>query len=585
MFSILKRMTTLAGEYKKNLIIAYVVSVFEAVAEKIPILMILYALIKIVDKTLNITHVWSVLAVVLGSLIVTVIFRYFRDKNQSGIGVLIFARERLKLGDKIKKFPMSYFSEDNIGNLSAVVSSDMKFIEEQGINQLAKITTSAISLLVTIVMLAIFNMYVAFIMVLTCLLVGCVFIVMQKIAKEHSFQIQEMQKAATSAVIEYIKGMQVIKAFHLVGDKQKRTTASYKSLSVSQFEYERNFIVPLVIAETIIAISIGGIICFASVSVLNGSMNLSMMLMLGIFAFEIYRPLNSLVSNSAEIRVMEACMNRYEKAINEPVIWDSGKKIEILDSQIEFKNVSFSYDSKPVIQNMSFVAKGKSMTALVGISGCGKTTVTNLIARFWDIKEGQILIGGVNTYNMSYEQLMSNISIVFQKVYLFQDTIYNNIAFGNANATKEQVMAAAKKARCYEFIKEMPEGFNTVIGEGGATLSGGEKQRLSIARAILKDAPIVLLDEATASVDPDNEHYIKEAISELVTNKTLLVIAHKLSTIKAADQILVIEEGRISASGTHRELVTREGLYQKLWEKNVRSMNFKIKAEEENGKA
>ena len=577
MLSILRRMTALAGDYKKNLMIAYVVSVIEAIAEKVPVFMILYALIKIVDKTLEINDFWIVLGVVSGSLILTVVFRYIRDKNQSGIGVLIFARERLKLGDQIRKFPMSYFTEDNVGNLSAVVSSDMKFIEEQGMNQLAKITTSIISLLVTSVMLAFFSPSVALIMVLTCLLVGGVFMVIQKIAKKHSFQVQEMQKAATSAVIEYIKGMQVIKAFHLLGDKQKRTNTAYQNLSDSQYAYERNFIGPLVMAEVLIALSIGVIICFASVSVINGSMNLSLMMMLGIFSFEIYRPLNHLVVTSADVRVMEACMDRYEKAVNEPVIWDSEKEMKVLSSEIEFKNVSFSYDSNPVINNMSFVAREKSMTALVGLSGCGKTTVTNLIARFWDVDEGQIEIGGVNIKEMSYQQLMSKISMVFQQVYLFQDTVFNNIAFGNVNATKEQVIDAARKARCDEFVEAMPEGFETVIGEGGATLSGGEKQRISIARAILKDAPIVLLDEATASVDPDNEHYIQAAINALVTNKTLLVIAHKLSTIKTADQILVIEAGRIMDTGTHQELIGRAGLYQTLWEKNIRSMNFRIK--------
>lgn len=576
MLSILKRMTSLAGEYKKNLMIAYIVSIFETFAEKVPIFMILYALMKIIKKTLEQKDFWIILAVVLGSIIAAVIFRYIRDKNQSGIGVLIFARERLNLGDKIKRFPMSYFTEGNIGNLSAVVSSDMKFIEEQGMNQLAKITTSAVSLLVTIFMLAYFSPLIALTMVITCILVGFVFLKIQKISKEHSQVVQETQKTVISAVIEYIKGMQVIKAFHLVGNKQERTNSSYRKLSNSQYDYERKFIVPLVIAEAIIAVSIGCIICFASAFVLDSSMELATMLMLTIFSFEIYRPLNNLVINSAEVRVMEACMDRYERVVNEKIIKDTGEKRKLSNYGIEFRNVSFSYDNKQVIQKMSFTAKEKSMTALVGKSGCGKTTVTSLIARFWDIDEGEILIGGVNIYDMSYEQLVSNISMVFQKVYLFNDTIYNNIAFGKADATEEQVMEAAKKARCYEFIQEMPQGFQTIIGEGGATLSGGEKQRISIARAILKNAPIVLLDEATASIDPDNEQYIQEAISELIANKTLIVIAHKLSAIKSAEQILVIEDGKISTKGIHEELAVKEGLYQELWEKNVKSRSWKI---------
>lgn len=443
-------------------------------------------------------------------------------------------------------------------------------------NQLAKITTSFISLVVTMIMLTYFSPYIGFIMVITCLLVSMVFNKIQKVAKEHSMKTQEMQKEATSAVLEYIKGMQVIKAFHLVGDKQKRTNKSYMNLSSSQFDYEKKFIVPLVIAETIIAISIGCIIGFSCNFVLQKTMELPMMLMLVVFSFEIYRPLNNLVTNSAEVRVMEACMNRYEKAINQNIINDTKKVVNLNKFDIEFENVNFSYDNKEVIKNMNFIAKEKSMTALVGKSGCGKTTITNLISRFWDAQGGKILIGGVNIYDMSYEQLISNISMVFQKVYLFNDTIYNNIAFGNVNATKEQVIEAAKKARCYDFIQKMKDGFNTVIGEGGATLSGGEKQRISIARAILKDAPIVLLDEATASIDPDNEHFIQEAINELIVNKTLIVIAHKLASIQSAEQILVIEDGKISDRGTHNELISRKGLYQELWKKNVKSRSWKI---------
>lgn len=567
MFHVMKRMMKLAGAYRKNLIVAYLAGLLGAIAEKVPLFMILYALIGATAGTLNMMDFWIVLGAIVVSLVVAVALRFVREKNQSGSGYMIFARERLNLGDSIRKFPMSSFTEGNVGNLSAVISSDIKFIEEVGITQLTTITTSIITLVVTLLMLVFFSPTTALIMLATCLLVLLAFNVLQTIAIQHSNRVQEHQEKTTSAVIEYIKGMQVIKAFHLVGDQQQRINQRYERLSEAQFDYEKKFVAPSVVADTLVAIGTGAIVSFASLSLTYQTMSLAVMLLLTIFAFELFRPLSSLVSISAEIRMMESSLNRYEAVLKQEALPDTGRNLCLQSHDIEFKEVSFSYGEKPVLRQVSFVAKEKSITALVGKSGCGKTTICNLIARFWDSDDGQILLGGVDIRQMSFEQLLSAVSIVFQRVYLFNDTVYNNIAFGNPAATREQVVAAAKRARCLEFISDMPKGFDTVVGEGGATLSGGEKQRISIARALLKDAPIVLLDEATASVDPDNEHFIQQAISELVAEKTLIVIAHKLTTIRQADQILVMDEGRISERGTHDQLVKREGLYRKLWDK------------------
>lgn len=571
MFQVLKRMSRLAGEHRKNLTMAYIVSFFEAVLEKIPVFMILYAFMRIAAGNLRTVDFWIVLSVVIGSLLASILLRYIRERNQSGSGYMIFARERLSLGEKIKRFPMSYFTEGNIGNLTAVITSDIKFIEEMGITQLTTITTSFITLFVTLIMLTFFNPYIALVMFCGCLLVAVVFHEIQKIAKRHSAFVQEQQQKTTSAVIEYIKGMQVIKAFHLVGDQQKRTNSRYRALSDAQFAFEKKFVVPAVVSDSIIALSIGAVIGILALSFQSGGLTLPVFLMLLIFSFEIFRPLSSLVNVSAEVRLMEACLDRYERVKNEKTIADTGTNREIKNFDIAFREVSFSYKDTPALQNISFHAQEKAMTALVGKSGSGKTTICNLISRFWDCQNGQILIGGIDIRELSFEQLISNISVVFQKVYLFNDTIYNNIAFGKINASREEIMEAARKARCYDFIMALPDGFDTMVGEGGATLSGGEKQRISIARAILKDAPIILLDEATASVDPDNEHFIQQAINELVAEKTLIVIAHKLTTIRNASQILVLDNGKIAESGTHDELLGKNGLYKKMWEKRAQA--------------
>ena len=249
-----------------------------------------------------------------------------------------------------------------------------------------------------------------------------------------------------------------------------------------------------------------------------------------------------------------------------------GKDITINHFDVEFKDVSFGYDSREVLSHVSFTIPQNTTTAIVGPSGSGKTTICNLLARFYDVQKGQILVGGKNVKEFTCDSLLKNISMVFQNVYLFQDTIRNNILFGDPNATEEEMIAAAKAARCHDFIMGLPEGYDTIIGEGGSTLSGGEKQRISIARAMLKNAPIVILDEATASVDPENEHLIQQAISNLTHGKTIIVIAHRLATIENADQILVVDEGKIVQRGTHNELVSREGIYKRF-------INIREKAE------
>ena len=301
----------------------------------------------------------------------------------------------------------------------------------------------------------------------------------------------------------------------------------------------------------------------------RGALPLAYVLGVLLFVFDLFGPLKALYGEASRLTVMNAALDRIEAVLNEPELPDTGKQHLPAQAQpgqpeVQFNDVVFAYQDKEVLHHISFAMKKDSMTALVGPSGSGKSTIANLLARLWDVKSGSIIIRGMDIRNVPLAELMEQISMVFQRVYLFQDTIYNNISIGKPDATEEEVYAAAKKARCYDFIMALPDGFQTVVGEGGATLSGGEKQRISIARCILKDAPIIILDEATASVDTDNESYIQEAISELVKGKTLLVIAHRLNTIQNADQILVIDNGQIAQQGTHEELLKQPGIYQEF---------------------
>ena len=550
-----------------------------AVLIKVPLALILFALVKIENGSFTIRDIYLLIAVLVISLALAVLFNYRENVHQMGTGNEMLADERLKLGDRIKRFSLGYFTEGNIGNVSAVVTSDIVFIEDWGTTQIGKVVSSFMSIIVTLVFLFYLSSTLGLIALIVSGLSMMIFLYTQRIAKSLSMETQEKQRDVAGSVIEFVKGLQVIKAFHLLGDRQKKTNDSFDKLKDSQIAYENRFSPPLLLVNALIAIVIAATVIFSGLELIGGQMNLAVGIMLIIFSFEIFQPISQLLSSTVEFRIMEAALDRYEAVLKTVLMPDTEEPLPVANHAIEFNKVSFSYEDEEVIKNVSFKANEKEMTALVGKSGCGKTTITNLIARFWDIDSGEILIGGVDIRKMAFEQLMTMLSVVFQEVYLFNDTFFNNIAFGKNKATKEEVIEAAKKARCYDFIMKYRDGFDTVIGEGGASLSGGEKQRVSIARAILKDAPIILLDEATASVDPDNEAYIQEAISELITEKTLVVIAHKLSTIKNADKIIVIDEGRVIDSGTHQGLVGRESLYKTLWEKRQRTSTWKIERE------
>ena len=356
---------------------------------------------------------------------------------------------------------------------------------------------------------------------------------------------------------------------YLLDEESEELTDNFQRSRNTSLAFEQKMTPWTMSLNILYGIGIAAIFGLSIVLEQRGALPLAYVLGVLLFVFDLFGPLKALYGEASRLTVMNAALDRIEAVLNEPELPDTGKQHLPAHAQpgqpeVQFNDVVFAYQDKEVLHHISFAMKKDSMTALVGPSGSGKSTIANLLARLWDVKSGSIIIRGMDIRNVPLAELMEQISMVFQRVYLFQDTIYNNISIGKPDATEEEVYAAAKKARCYDFIMALPDGFQTVVGEGGATLSGGEKQRISIARCILKDAPIIILDEATASVDTDNESYIQEAISELVKGKTLLVIAHRLNTIQNADQILVIDNGQIAQQGTHEELLKQPGIYQEF---------------------
>lgn len=576
MLKIVKRLIHMSDKYKGRLRWAIFISFFEGIFSISPQILVMFTVYKIVTDTVSNDDVWLVAILLIITVILRAITRRIVDGLQSGTGYKIFADERMRIGEHLKRLPMGYFSEGTIGDVTAVVTSDIIFAEQHGMSTMSKIVNAYISMILGSIMMLFFDWRIAIIAILTFIIASKSLSKMNKVVIKYSKLRQNGMAKLIGSVIEYVKGMSVIKAFHLTDKRSQRMKKEFNDFRDICIDFEENFSKTYINFHNWFALGISLVILTVSWLAIEKQIDMTFALMIIIYIFQFFIPFQALGTVASLVRIMEAALNRYDNVMNIPIIDEDGKDILLDSFDIEFKNVSFSYDEEKVLKNVSFRVPEKSMTALVGKSGCGKTTVTNLVARFWDAQEGEVLIGGVNVKDMTCDSLLKNISMVFQNVYLFNDTILNNIKFGKPDATMEEVTEACKKARCYEFIKALDNGFETIVDEGGTSLSGGEKQRISIARAILKDAPIVLLDEATASVDPDNEKYIQQAINELVKEKTLIVIAHKLSTVRNAQQILVMDEGKIIQKGVHKNLIKQDGMYNIFWQRRTKARSWKI---------
>lgn len=567
MIKLINKILNVSGKYKGRIKIAFIFSFLKSFLSKFPICLAFFVFTAFYNDTVTREYCLWIGAALLVSIILQAIFHHISDRLQSGAGYMIFSDMRMKLGAHLRKMPMGYFTEGNIGKISSVLSTDMVFIEENCMTVIADMMSYIFSQAIMIVFMLFFNIWLG----VAAIVIVCVIVIvakaMEKETLEESSIRQEQSERLTEAVLDHIEGIGIIKTYNMIGKKSKELSDNFEKTCRKSLDFEENHS-PWQRRLNII-FGLGSVVIIALSMFLYSKSMMSVPNLVGImlFALDIFGPLKALYGQIARLTVMNSCIDRIEEVFSEKELPDNGndtipEKTNI--PEIEFKDVSFAYEEKEVLSNISFKLKKNNMIALVGPSGGGKSTIANLLTRFWDVKSGKVLVRGKDIRDVKLSDLMNHMSMVFQRVYLFQDTIYNNISMGRPDASKEEVIEAAKKARCYDFVMSLPEGFETVVGEGGASLSGGEQQRISIARCILKDAPIVILDEATASVDADNESYIQEAISELCRGKTLIVIAHRLNTIRNANSILVISDGRIAESGAHEELIKKNGIYKKF---------------------
>ncbi|HHI5803518.1 TPA: ABC transporter ATP-binding protein [Clostridioides difficile] len=569
MFKSMKRIIRWAGKYKGRLYLGSVFSFFSSLTTAIPTMAAAYALDKAIEAYWTQTAIetgliWQVLFIIIGSIIANFILSYLRAVLQESIGYEVASQQRIRLGDVLKRVPLGYFAQNSVGDILAGVTTELSTLELQGMKMVDVIINGYAKFIAIVLCFFLFSPIAAVISIVGVVLSAIALNGISHHSEKTASATHNAMEDMSGAAIEYIRGLSIVKSFGQEGASIQSFKNASKDLKDIHIKVEKGYTPFNCLHLFALKIASMGIVLACAWQALGGQMNLSFFLMFVLFSFVIFGSVESINDAAHTLGIVDSAMNKLEALENVEYIDQNGTDITQASYEIRFKNVYFGYDNRTVLHDLNFTIPQNTTTAIVGPSGSGKSTLCNLIARFYDVNSGTITLGGTDIRKFTCDSLLKNISMVFQNVYLFRDSIKNNIKFGSPNATDEQIIAAAKAARCHDFIMALPDGYDTVIGEGGSSLSGGEKQRISIARAMLKDAPIVILDEATASIDPENEHLIQEAISALTHGKTIITIAHRLATIENADQILVIDGGTVAQKGTHKELLAQKGTYQEF---------------------
>lgn len=579
MLKILNKFFDFCGSVnKKKFQISIVLGVIQAVCEAMKIPAIMIVLMDITDNTLSSKTIFLSLAIMLVSIMVDFFVRKKSTMLQTEAGYNAAANKRIEIAQHLRYLPMGYFNKNSLGSITSVTTNTMENLGDVATRVVMMSTQGILNTALINVMLLCFDFRIGLIAAAGVILFFVVNSLLQKAGDKLSAEKVESDQKLVSEIMEYVQGIAEVKSYNLFGKQTKKLNKAIDNNVKVNTEMEFAFI-PYMTIQNIITKLTGAVMMMVSVLLyLNGSMSLMICIGMTICAFMLYSSLEQAGSYSALLRTIDICIDKAQKILDLDTMDIDGKNIIPQNYDIDVNNIEFSYDKRKIIDGISLHIPQKTTTAVVGPSGGGKSTLCNLISRFWDVDGGNIRLGGIDVREYSMDSLMKNFSFVFQNVYLFADTIANNIAFGRENATREEIVTAAKKACCHDFIMSLPDGYDTVIGEGGASISGGEKQRISIARAIMKNAPIIILDEATANVDPENEKELVEAIDALTKEKTIIMIAHRLKTVRNADQIVVVDSGKIAQLGTHTQLMQEGGIYKNFVNARQQAAGWKINA-------
>lgn len=580
MISVLKKIWDFSGSeqdnIKKSILLGLVNAMFHAL-QLGAIYLVLQAIVADIGSESVVFRMIAILLIGIGGKIIT---QYISQLWRTHAGYFMVANKRLQLGDRLKRVAMGFFNDNSLGMITAVSTTILSDVENSAPVVLVSSLGGFLNAIVFMISLCFFDWRIGLVAIAGMAAFLWSTNLMEKRSRRDASKRQKAQAVLVEKVLETIQGMSVVKAFNLDQEKNKKVDQAIEESALKNMAIEKAMTPYIALSQLILNLFSVIMIWLSITLYLRNQLELVKCLMMLISSFMVFEQLKVMGSGTAVLRITETSIDQANELDQVPVMEEGTKPIGSDHLSIEFKNVSFGYEKRQVLKNLSFTIPEKTLTAIVGPSGSGKSTLCSLIARFWDVESGQIQMGGQNIKDYQLDNLLSKISMVFQNVYLFEDTIENNIKFGKQEASHEQVVEAAKKACCHDFISALPDGYQTLVGEGGASLSGGEKQRISIARAMLKDAPIVIFDEATANIDPENEDRLQTAIEQLTKDKTIIMIAHRLKTVRNADQILVLKDGEITQSGKHQQLIGTSGIYADFINRRKEAAGWKLVPEE-----